>query len=84
MFLLAPDDPIEILVLPDSSMRAASALNRMSGERFPGLHQRLQCVAALRPHDDVDVIVHDHKGVEVISKTIEVPESIRYYRAFSR
>jgi hypothetical protein len=70
--LFIPDDPVEGPVLPNPAGAAMFALKLPGRERLPGVKDLLEPVPTERLHEDVNVVVHDNEGKEMIPIAIEM------------
>jgi hypothetical protein len=70
--VLVPDYAVPRLILPDLAPAAKAALELVGSERLPRVSQLAQFESRPWLDDQMDMVIHDHPRVEVITLSVEV------------
>jgi len=71
-----PDYPIKALIQPKGSLRAQVSIDLSCRERLPAVEDTLQRIAGFEEGQQMNVVGHDRKPVEMVPNPIKMEQRV--------
>ena len=78
---LAADDVIKSLFPPYGACGSEVSVDLFGGEGFPCVSDSPGVPGLDRREEHMDMIWHDHEGIEVVARAVKMPEGIHHQAA---